>query len=151
MASPASDSRRPRRRFAGWRASRSRVLEGQEGRGYRDLKAQCDACGLALTGKGRVIPAMIHPIVRPKDFLETALSFLYLFIRPLVLISLLSTGPCFSLYQESMREIRCCWVYTLGAPYTYARRDASARNGSCISSPDRDFLSKLGAELTAWA
>jgi len=53
---------------------------------------------VAIDRNGHVIPAMIYPIVLPKDLLETALSFLYLFIRPLVLISLLSPGPCFSMY-----------------------------------------------------
>lgn len=119
MAPPTSDSHRPRRKKIRrmTRLARSRVLEGQEGRGYRDLKAQCDACGLALTGKGRVIPAMIHPIVRPKDFLETALSFLHLFIRPLVLISLLSTRPLFlAVPREYMQE-----TMLLGTHHTHTR------------------------------
>lgn len=62
---------------------------------------------------------MIYPIVRPKDFLETALSFPHLFIRPLWSWFLFSPpGPCFSLYQEGMRERDDAAGYT---PYTYTR------------------------------
>lgn len=100
---------------------------------------------VAIDRNGRVIPAMIHPIVLPKDLLETALSFLYLFIRPLVLISLLSPSPCFSMYRGEgvlLRETMLLGIHSTPHPYTCC--DASARNGSRISSPGRDFLSKLG-------
>lgn len=97
---------------------------------------------VAIDRNGRVIPAMIHPIVPPKDLLETALSFLYLFIRPLVLISLLSPGPCFSMYRGKrdsalLRETMLLGIHSTPHPYTC--RDASARNGSRISSPGLPF------------
>jgi len=69
---------------------------------------------VAIDRNGHVIPAMIYPIVLPKDLLETALSFLYLFIRPLVLISLLSLGPCFSMYRGK----RCAAARDDAAGYT---------------------------------
>lgn len=72
---------------------------------------------VAIDRNGRVIPAMIHPIVPPKDLLETALSFLYLFIRPLVLISLLSLRPLF-LDVLGRKERLCAAARDDAAGYT---------------------------------
>lgn len=88
---------------------------------------------VVIDRNGRVIPAMIHPIVPPKDLLETALSFLYLFIRPLVLISLLPSGPRFSLY----RRRRVCARddaagYTLGT-HTHIHRAMRQQEMGAVS------------------